>query len=99
MAITAFKEESIIGIVGARGINNKMWELAIWVNSEHKCQGLASTLISKLTRYVLQKGVLPFYGTAESHIQSQKVAIRAGLIPFWAELYTKKMDESSMIEL
>lgn len=40
---------------------------------------------------ILNRGILPFYGTGEFHILSQRVAIQSGFIPTWAELYTSKI--------
>lgn len=42
---------------------------------------------------ILDLGRLPFYGTAMSHVASQKVALKAGFYPAWAELCCEKLCE------
>ena len=51
------------------------------------------SLTALLAREVERRGALPFYGTAMSHIASQKVALRAGFEPAWTELYAERMEE------
>ena len=52
--------------------------------------GIGSMLVVILKNEILDLGRLPFYGTAMSHISSQKVALNAGFYPAWAELYCEK---------
>ena len=52
--------------------------------------GIGSMLVEILKNEILDLGRLPFYGTAMSHISSQKVALNAGFYPVWAELYCEK---------
>ena len=46
--------------------------------------------ISKLTKEIMKLGKVPFYGTSLSHLASQNVALRAGLVPTFCELTTRK---------
>ena len=52
--------------------------------------GIGSMLVELLKNEILDLGKIPFYGTAMSHISSQKVALNAGFYPAWAELYCEK---------
>ena len=52
--------------------------------------GVGSLLVGLLKNELLDRGILPFYGTSMSHIVSQKVALNAGFSPAWAELYCEK---------
>ena len=51
--------------------------------------GIGSMLVAVLKNEILKRGKLPFYGTSMSHIASQRVALGAGFVPMWAELYCK----------
>ena len=44
-------------------------------------------LVEIIKNEILNMGKLPFYGTAMSHIASQRVALNAGFYPAWTELY------------
>lgn len=44
-------------------------------------------LVEIIKNEILNMGKLPFYGTAMSHIASQRVALNAGFYPAWIELY------------
>ena len=48
--------------------------------------GIGAALIARLKNAVIARGKLPYYGTAVSHIASQRVAVKAGFLPAWAEL-------------
>ena len=58
-----------------------------YVGTEHLLLGW--TLTALLAREVERRGALPFYGTSMSHIASQRVALRAGFVPAWTELYAE----------
>ena len=57
--------------------------------------GVGSMLVTLLKNEVLEQGRLPYYGTALSHVLSQRVALRAGFLPAWAELTTRKKTKES----
>ena len=53
-----------------------------------------SYLNNILKNEILSCGRLPFYGTSMSHIASQRVALAAGFVPAWAELYCEAIVNS-----
>ena len=55
--------------------------------------GIGTMLVTILKNEILNRGKLPFYGTSMSHIASQRVAINAGFIPAWSELYCESICE------
>ena len=63
-----------------------MMQIGINVLPEARGRHTGAMLVSLLADRVLKEGRLPFYGTAMSHIASQRVALRAGFQPAWAEL-------------
>ena len=48
--------------------------------------------VIRLAREIHSRGLLLFYGTGSSHMLSQRVAIGAGFVPGWWELYTKPIE-------
>ena len=46
---------------------------------------------TSLKEAILAKNKVPFYGTVQSHMISKSVAIKAGFMPAWSELYTMKL--------
>ncbi|GAE90799.1 GNAT family N-acetyltransferase [Acetivibrio straminisolvens] len=59
---------------------------------EFRKKGLAACLVSNLAIMIMERGVLPYYGTASSNIASQAVAYRCGFIPTWMCSYKNIFD-------
>lgn len=90
IAVASIKDNEILGLAGASADSSTMWQIGIDVTPQGKHLGMGTYLVSILKNEILNKGILPFYGTGEFHMLSQKVAIQSGFIPTWAELYTSK---------
>ena len=90
LAVAAFDKGKIVGMAGASRDSETMWQIGIDVIPEYRGKRLGSNLVKLLKNEVLRRGKVPFYGTAESHIGSQNIAINAGFFPAWAELYSKE---------
>ena len=80
--------ETLLAVAGATANSERMWEMG--VNSFAEGKGYAISVLSALTQEVLHHGKVPYSGTALSHIASQTVSLRAGLVPTFCELTTKK---------
>lgn len=90
IAVANVKDSQILGLAGASADSPTMWQIGIDVTPHGKHSGLGTKLVTILKNEILSKGILPFYGTGEFHMLSQRVAIQSGFIPTWAELYTCK---------
>lgn len=90
LAIAAMENDSIMGMAGATKDSETMWQIGINVIPEYRGKGIGANLVALLKQEILRRGKVPFYGTVESHINSQNVAIKAGFIPAWIEIYSKK---------
>ncbi len=86
IAVTAQREGKILGMAGASCDSPTMWQIGINVDPGARGSGIGKTLVALLKNAVIEKGILPFYGTSISHISSQRVALGAGFLPAWAEL-------------
>lgn len=90
IAVCAMEGEEILGMAGATADSENMWQLGVNVTEAGKGKGVGTYVVSVLKNKVLEKGKVPFYGTVESHIKSQKVAIQAGFIPVFLEMFSEK---------
>ncbi len=91
VAVTWEENGEIFGMAGASADAADLWQIGINVLPAGEHKGLGTLLVSKLKEKILEMGKVPFYGTAESHIRSQRVAVGSGFMPAWAELYTRKI--------
>ena len=86
LAVAAVRDGRILGMAGASGDSPYLWQIGINVLPEARGQGVAAMLVALLRNDVLAAGRLPFYGTSISHLESQRVALKAGFLPAWFEL-------------
>lgn len=91
IGIGAYQDGKILGMAGATSDSPLMWQIGINVLPEAKGLGIGTMLVKLLKNEILSLGKLPFYGTAVSHIASQRVALNAGFVPAWSELYCEKI--------
>lgn len=86
LAVAAYRDGRLLGMAGASSDSPRMWQIGINVLPQAEGQGIGAALVAQLKNALLDRGVLPYYGTAMSHIASQRVAGKAGFLPAWAEL-------------
>lgn len=89
LAVAAFEGDNIMGMAGASADSNTMWQIGINVLPKYRNRSIGTTLVTLLKNEILKRGKIPFYGTVESHINSQNIAASAGFFPVWAELYSR----------
>ena len=87
IGIGAYKDGRLLGMAGATSDSDRMWQIGINVMPEAEGLGIGTMLVVAIKNEILDKNRLPFYGTAMSHIASQRVALGAGFVPAWSELY------------
>ena len=92
LAAHAKKDGHIVGMAGASNDCAMMWQIGMDVLPGYRNQGLAAYLVNWLTLETLNRGYVPYYGTASSNIASQRVAHRAGYYPAWVCAYQGKFD-------
>lgn len=84
-------EDNILGMAGASEDSKIMWQIGINVLEDEKGKGIASVIVQALKNEILNRVKIPFYGTVESHIVSQKVALKSGFYPAFAEVKIRKI--------
>ena len=91
LGVSAMHHGEIAAMAGASRDSQRMWQIGVDVRPDMRGKGLGSTVVSLLRNEIERRGRLPFYGTAMSHIASQRTALRAGFAPAWTELYAKRI--------
>lgn len=92
LAVAALDDEgNILGMAGASEDSDIMWQIGVNVLPEAKGKGVATTIVKALKNEIFNRGKIPFYGTVESHIISQKVALKSGFYPVFAEVKIRKI--------
>ena len=94
LGVAAMRDGQILGMAGASADSPYLWQIGINVLPQARGQGIASMLVQLLRNDVLAAGRLPYYGTSISHLESQRVALRAGFLPAWFELVAAPANES-----
>lgn len=92
VAVLAKMDERIVGMAGASNDCAMMWQIGMDVLPEYRNRGLAAYLVNRLTFEILNRGYVPYYGTASSNIASQRDAHRVGYYPAWVCAYKGKFD-------
>ncbi len=83
LVLYALRGNEIAGMAGASADCKTMWQIGIDVKEPYRGCGLAACLVSRLAAMIMQRGIVPFYGTSSSNIASQAVAHRSGFSPAW----------------
>lgn len=89
LAIGAYDGDRLIGLAGCSMDCESMWQIGIDVLPEYRRQGIASALVSRLAKMILDLDKVPFYCCAWSNLPSARCAIKSGFTPAWAELTVK----------
>ncbi|WP_176012685.1 GNAT family N-acetyltransferase [Victivallis sp. Marseille-Q1083] len=87
LVIYADNADGIAGMAGASADSATMWQIGIDVEPRHRRSGLAGCLVSRLAAAILERDIVPYYGTASSNIPSQATAHRSGFRPAWMCTY------------
>lgn len=88
IAVTASFNGEICAMAAANADADTMWQMGINVLEGKGGKGLGTALVILLKNEIMNRGVLPYYGTAMSHVTSRVVAQKAGFIPAFVELVT-----------
>lgn len=92
LGVAALDGDNIMGMAGASSDSENMWQIGIDVLPKYRGQGVGTNLVVLLKNEIFKRGKVPFYGTVESHIHSENIAVNAGFFPAWAELYSGKRE-------
>ena len=88
LAVCAMDGSTILGMAGATRDSARLWQIGVNVTTEGAGKGVGTYVTSLLRQELLKRGVVPTYATVESHIKSQRVALRAGFEPAFYEIFS-----------
>ena len=92
MAVAALDDMgNILGMAGASKDSDIMWQIGVNILPDAKDKGIATTIVHSLKNEILKRDKVPFYGTVESHIISQRVALKSGFYSVFAEVKIRKI--------
>lgn len=92
LGVGAYFNGELIGLAGCSADCDTMWQIGIDVLHEHRRNGIAAALTSRLALEILALGKVPFYCAAWANIKSVRNAIKSGFRPAWVEMTAKSMD-------
>ncbi|MCL2092829.1 MAG: GNAT family N-acetyltransferase [Treponema sp.] len=88
LALAAYDGEEISAMAGCSADTPDLWQIGIDVIETYRGQGLGAFLVGLMTREILTRGKIPFYGTSLSNIPSWRIALSCGYLPAWVEIAT-----------
>ena len=92
LVLTATKDGKLAGMAGASADCEMLWQIGIDVLPEYRKAGLAASLTNRLALEILERKKIPYYGTAQANVASQRVAFVSGFKPAWVCVYRGRFD-------
>ena len=81
----------IAGIATASADCDVMWQIGVDTLPEYRKRGIGKAMVSAVTEYLLEHGVIPYYSTFESNTASRATAAALGYKPAWVELNAREL--------
>ena len=90
MIVCSYTENGeITGMAGCSEDAPHWQQIGIDVLPQFRSAGLGTDLVTMLKNKIIERGDIPFYGTAMSNLHSQNIAKNAGFRPAWTEIGAK----------
>lgn len=99
LACVAEDNGNFAGIACASADSDTMWQIGVDVVSQYRGNGIAVKLVNMLTIEILSRGIVPYYTTDSSNLNSQRVAIKSGYIPTWSHCFNTRLTKSCLSRL
>ena len=93
IVVIALDGENIMGMAGCSEDGPHWQQIGIDVLPEYRSKGIGAYLVTLLKNKIIEKGDIPFYGTAAANIHSQNIAIKSGFKHAWVETEAMKIKE------
>ena len=89
-AVASVKGE-IAGIAAVCDESNTMWQVGVDTLPDYRQRGTGKAVVSAVTQFVLDKGIIPYYSTFEDNEASRALAVSLGYKTAWVELYAREI--------
>jgi GNAT superfamily N-acetyltransferase len=89
-AIATFKNK-VAGIATGCADCDALWQIGVDTLEPYRNRGVGKATVSAVTEYILNKGIVPYYSTLETNLQSRAVAAALGYKVAWIELYAREI--------
>jgi GNAT superfamily N-acetyltransferase len=89
LASVAERHGAVVGIAGASADCDVMWQVGVDVLADFRGRGIGKALVGTLSQALWKRGIIPYYSTTVSNLQSRQVASSLGFWPAWVDLYAK----------
>lgn len=86
IAVLAYDGENIMGMAGCSEDAPHWLQIGVDVIPEYHGRGVGVFLVNSLKNEIIQRGEIPFYGTAIANIYSQRIALKCGFKPAFTEI-------------
>lgn len=96
IAVLAVEGDAIMGMAGCSEDAPHWQQIGIDVLPEYRSRGIGSYLVTLLKNKIIERGDIPFYGTAAANIHSQNIALRTGFRPAWVETEAVKIEPAAV---
>jgi len=93
MAVAYYQNNQPIGVAACSNDSDTMWQIGVDVKESFRNKGIATRLLSILTKLILSAGKLPYYCCAYSNIASLNLAKKCGYNTAWCEITAKPIEE------
>lgn len=91
LAALCYKNDELVGIACASADSKTMYQIGVDVLPQYRGKEIAVKLVNMLTIEILNRGVVPYYTTDCTNINSQKVAVKSGYIPAWSHCFRNRL--------
>lgn len=91
MIVCACDGDNIMGMCGCSEDAPGWFQIGIDVLSEYRSRGVGSYLVTLMKNKIIERGGIPFYGTAAANVFSQSIAVNSGFRPAWVETNAKPL--------
>ncbi len=86
VGVAIMENGEIAAMAGASSDSPMMWQIGVNTKPQFRGKGYGTKAVDILSNIVLERGIIPYYGTSFSHISSMRVALSASFLPMWTEL-------------
>lgn len=93
IAVCAYDGDEIMGMAACSEDAPGWLQIGIDVVEKYRSRGVGTYLVTLMKNEILKRGQIPFYGSAMSNLNSQRIALNSGFRPAWTEINAVKIGE------